>query len=890
LLLFGSTLHAQWQNGLWTEKQAYNWYFNDEAGINFDTSPPSILTGGMITSIDKEGVGTISDAEGNLLFYTNGVTVWNKDHEIMENGEGLLGNGSTTQSGLIVPAPGDPGIYYIFHQDDDGNAGGLYYSEVNMELAAGLGAVTENKNVELTEITGEKLTAVHHADGEQVWVLCHKGGRDENHNPLPSNEFLAFLVSAEGVSITPIISAVGEELSLSYGQMKLSPNGKKIAFVNKIPYPGFSGAAHVLDFDSSTGVVSNPINLTSGVSSIVTYGVEFSPNSRFLYTTDVGAGVSLAAVHQFDLEAGDEDAILDSNVIISQPLETTAFWGLQVAPDGKIYLAQWWSSSGMQAIGVINYPNNIGDAVDVELGAIATTVRRSFPSFLQSYFASGIIFEGGPCAGEGITFSTLRIPGITDIVWNFGDPDSASNNTSTDLEPSHIFSAPGTYIVTAIITSNGAEQTATTEVVVTAPEANVPVTTNTTLCADGSGNTVFNLTDLTSEILNGQDPTIFTVSYYASEMDLIAEIPIAEPATFSTTGQIIYAKVISSETGCSTMIEFTLVVNPLPQAIIPIVAPQCADTDGTAVFDLTQQEEVIVGNQNPSDFTVTFYATEAEIEAGTPITTPENFATAGQTVYAVVTNNTTGCVASVAIELPVTPLPVADAPDDIVACDSYELPALSGSNAYWTGTGGTGEPLSAGQIITEDVTVYVLATSPNNPDCTVENVFNIIISTVDITFEAGCEGTAYWLQALPADTSFNPDTVEYLWSGPEFSSSEPGFAVPAVGIYTVVITTEEGCIGEESFEVESTTCVVPKGISPNGDGMNDNFDLLSYDVRKLRIFNRYGQEVYSRANYTNEWYGQSDRGNELPSGTYYYMIERENGESKTGWVYINRQE
>jgi gliding motility-associated-like protein len=92
-----------------------------------------------------------------------------------------------------------------------------------------------------------------------------------------------------------------------------------------------------------------------------------------------------------------------------------------------------------------------------------------------------------------------------------------------------------------------------------------------------------------------------------------------------------------------------------------------------------------------------------------------------------------------------------------------------------------------------------------------------------------------------------------------------------------------------SLNAESVICLIPKGISPNGDFMNDEFDLTGFNVSKLSIYNRYGREVYSKTNYTNEWHGQTDGDNELPTGTYYYMIERSNGETKTGWVYINRQ-
>ena len=109
-------------------------------------------------------------------------------------------------------------------------------------------------------------------------------------------------------------------------------------------------------------------------------------------------------------------------------------------------------------------------------------------------------------------------------------------------------------------------------------------------------------------------------------------------------------------------------------------------------------------------------------------------------------------------------------------------------------------------------------------------------------------------------------------------------------MYSVIVTSAEGCVGTIEWEVLDTTCDIPRGISPNGDQYNQSFDLSTLDVKKLSIFNRYGQEVYTRNNYSDEWHGQGNNGDELPTGTYFYMIERENGESKTGWVYLNRQE
>jgi gliding motility-associated-like protein len=119
--------------------------------------------------------------------------------------------------------------------------------------------------------------------------------------------------------------------------------------------------------------------------------------------------------------------------------------------------------------------------------------------------------------------------------------------------------------------------------------------------------------------------------------------------------------------------------------------------------------------------------------------------------------------------------------------------------------------------------------------------------------------------------------------------STPSVTVSGAGTYTLTVTVS-GCDGSAPFVAGSTSCTIQKGISANNDGLNDFFDLEGFNVSRLEIFNRYGTKVYERRNYVNEWKGQSDKGDELPDGTYYYVIERRDGEpTKTGWIYINRK-
>ena len=106
--------------------------------------------------------------------------------------------------------------------------------------------------------------------------------------------------------------------------------------------------------------------------------------------------------------------------------------------------------------------------------------------------------------------------------------------------------------------------------------------------------------------------------------------------------------------------------------------------------------------------------------------------------------------------------------------------------------------------------------------------------------------------------------------------------------FSLTVVSQSGCSNTGIKTVDGIFCNIQKGISANNDNLNDVFDLSGLGVKELTIFNRYGTEVYSRRNYTNEWSGLSNSGQELPDATYYYVIAKDNGETITGWIYINR--
>jgi len=207
-ILFCSQIHAQ--------KQTAFWYFGELAGIDFNSGSPVAITDGQM--VTTEGCASISDYSGNLLLYTNGQTVWNKNHEIMPNGTNLNGHFSSTNSAIIIPKPHDVNRYYIFTVDDLAGVNGLQYSEIDMLQNGGLGDVTSNKNISLQTPTTEKISAVKHRNDTDWWVLSHRWDSDE---------FVAYLVNASGIS-SSVTSSIGINITgdtdNSVGSMKLSPN------------------------------------------------------------------------------------------------------------------------------------------------------------------------------------------------------------------------------------------------------------------------------------------------------------------------------------------------------------------------------------------------------------------------------------------------------------------------------------------------------------------------------------------------------------------------------------------------------------------------------------------------------------------------------------------
>jgi len=426
--------------GLNAQNQGNIWYFGSNAGLDFNSGSPVALTNGQLNT--TEGCASICDISGNLLFYTDGSTIYDRTHTAMPNGNGLLGNGSSSQSGAIVPKPGNPNIYYVFTSPVN-SADGLNYSEVDMTLNGGNGDVNGVKNVLLIQPICEKVAAVTNASGNGAWVVTHG---------VNNNEYYAFEVTAAGVNTTPVTSAVGQVVTsqtMGIGYLKFSSECKMASAYHN---PGAS--LEILEFDNGTGIITNPILLTS-FGGFGPYGVEFSNSGQYLYVAD-GSSV----MHQLDVSNFTQAAVAASQFTF--PALTDDYWALQMGPDGVIYA----TGNGYAWLSGFTQPDMAGMAsnpVDSLVYLGGRTGRLGLPTAYGQYIQScslglfGFISSQNFCDGDS-TLVNASSNGDSVLI-NFGDPSSGVANISKKLQNKHLFSAPGFYNVTMFVFLQGVTDT-----------------------------------------------------------------------------------------------------------------------------------------------------------------------------------------------------------------------------------------------------------------------------------------------------------------------------------------------------------------------------------------------------------------------------------------------
>jgi len=448
-ILFGITLLFL-SNKTTAQKELNHWLTTGTAHITFENDTASFVNQ-FVSFFSGAGMSCISNQNGNLLMFCSFEQIYDASYYPMQNGYGLHGGITSTQN-IIIPKPGNPNHYYVVVTP----FGSQYtnyatYSEVDMNLNGGLGAVTNIKNVNLgingIASTG-KVTATYHANGKDIWLMIHGAY---------SNIFFAFLVTEDGISDFPAVSYAGiNHLELypnqaNRGEMKFSPDGKRLAAAVK----GMN-TVQLFDFNNNTGIVSNPISFTN----IQTpKSVEFSMDGTVLYYSNDNVQYNCACpydttfIFQADLLAGDTISIINSTYPVFWYSDSNAIYNygssaLQLAINGSIYVIH--ETGYGDSLFIIKHPELVGN--NCEYGfcleipdSFGGQFHKYLPNFFRSYLDRNILTEN-ICFGDSTLLFTETNLNFDSIRWEFLDSASLQFVSVSNQDSIYfVFSEPSDY-------------------------------------------------------------------------------------------------------------------------------------------------------------------------------------------------------------------------------------------------------------------------------------------------------------------------------------------------------------------------------------------------------------------------------------------------------------
>ncbi len=778
LLLFSSPL-------LQAQKEATNWYFGYSGGITFRNGVPEPLGGSKMQAI--EGCAAISDPRtGELMFYSDGITVWNGKHEAI--GWNLKGGHSSTQSALFVPCPGDSNKYYLFtvgnlSYDSTLNEPGLWYSElhrINGRWRVGL------NNVFLRDSTAEKLTGTIHCNGRDYWVCVHHWYK---------NEFYSYLITDKGVSRTPVISTVGKlydpplwgRVASGYamGVMKISPNGKRLALVNGADETHSGHELHTFSFDNNAGVVADYLVISLPINAVVAYSCSFSPDSKLLYTYGYGSH-HIYQVAVDNRQTPPEITIADLDY--TGPFIAGVHRCFQLGLDGKLYMtggAYGQGDSIVLVIDAIPHPNVQGTGCMFEpqvLTVMAPTFERShsFPNYMDYIFndsgendartcspPQAMLEDRSLCEGECTTFQ--EISSIYPKQWSWIFEGGTPSFFEGQVPPQVCYEKAGTYVATLIVSNDYGSDTARSAVVVH-PRPSAALSLDVVICHG----------DTTDLLASGGVRYRWTPS--AGLSSDTAASPRAFPKETTT-----YSVEIRNEFGCTTSasvvvrVEKTLHAEAKDAEVCAGEGVQLHASGGAYYF------------WSPSEGL-------DKTDVADPVATPSK-----SMEYRVIVSNGPACVDTAYVHVVVHELPVADAGLDQQICSggAAQLVATGGVAYRWSPAEGLDNAEKADPIARPSATTQYVVSVANEYGCESYDTVVVVVNNSAVV-DAGadvslCSGEEVHLQASGAGI------VRWLWSpsaGLDAADVSNPVARPLQTTrYVVRGETAEGCVGFDSVDV-----------------------------------------------------------------------------------------
>lgn len=829
------------------------WVFGRRAGLNFNSPTPQPILSSITGYQGRiEGCASVCDENGELLFYTNGSFVWDRDHQIMCNGESLTGyyasepqfdsfTSSTSQGALIVPFPHQSEKYFIFSltcREMGDNMGKLFYSVIDMSLNNGLGCVTGEKGILVDSLLTEHLTAVS-GDQCNVWVMV--GSRSET-------KFKAYEINEYGLNPNPVTSSYWNNnanlLLWELGNFCFSPNRRKLAVSRHLN--GTYGSLELYDFNPATGHLTNPMN----ISFLSPYhGVCFSPDNSKLYANNI------LEIHQFDLSSGNPTGIAASKVILGDAF----FTNLKLAKNGKIYFRSYGDN-----LGVINSPNMLGancgfNQVEIELlpGSGMNTGSSGLPNGIpivnrDSTYSNRSI--SGTCFSNKLLIEAANSAGW-DYLWNDGN-----------LGPQRSIYSSGTYWV-SYHTSPCVFHTDTFHVVV--PSGPVPEINTQVSCRAGSNGFAW---------ISPQpgDSTVYRYIWRSdndttilSATDSLVDVPSGH-----------YNVRITTLSGCDTILHFYL---PEEDYRVSFTASDTLVCVGDTVqFNNTSHEHY--------DYFSFFWDFGDSTYAD--YSNPEHSWAASGVYRVILTGQGEICsdtsYQTIIVDEPVTDLLfTADREDVCAGKPMYFYPYSDSTTTRFGWDFGEGFRWEArinrqyqhafDKAGTWPVTLTALFRSCPEVSYT-DSIIVHPLPEVDLGSdrELCLQSAPFYLKNL-REAPLIP--YRQVWSTGDTTEM---LQVVHPGIYTLSVTTEPiGCTTTESIAIKKDCYIdIPNVFTPNGDGHNDYFfprQLLSESVTafRMQVFNRWGQVIFETSNIDGRGWDGRFNNKAQPMGVYVYQIDVE---------------
>lgn len=827
------------------QKQANIWHFGDGQSIDFSNGTPVSTTGSQISATGASA--SYADKFGNLLFYTNGGGdsfgtetghIWNSNNAVMYDMLGIQGGGFyADQSAVIFEAPGQDSVYYVFTMEDwesyPTSTRGLSYFTVDMRLNGGLGGVVM-ADVPVYAPSVEGLCAVRHANGRDYWIIIYQDSIGLGVYSVTQNG---------GVALAGIYTGAGPYSlnSGGLGLIKASPNGAYVAaFLDDTT--NLNRRPMLMQFNNSTGQLSLPIQIPTTTNLGYSASMEFSPNSRFLYTiqgdSDAASPVPQSIV-QFDLQAPN---IIASAQVIYNGRLFTFLGGLQLAPDGKIYFINFGVdslSNPVNALGRIVCANSIGSSVEFNVfnysngrpGAPPNYPAWLFENYDSTYVALGpdTIFL---CDVGGSYVLNAVNPGAT-YLWSTG----ATSQTIT-------VNSPGTYSVT-----------------VTGP------------CGTGSDKVVVARRSITYPPLNAAACSSYTAPW---------------GTVYTQSGT--YSDTIVSATGCDSIISVNLTItgsSVTPPTNVNVCSSYTAPW-GTVYTQSGLYRDTlttVLGCDSIISVNLTVLGSVTTppltVSACSSYTAPWGTIYTQSGTYRDTLLTVNGCDSIVSVNLTITGLPSVNTSSNPDRCNrstggaNASVSNGTGGYTYTWSTGASGSTLANISSGVYTVTVTDQRGCTASASLTVGNIPPPVVNATSLSSPVVLEGDSVRLNASGALT--------FLWSPATGLSCtacpSPVASPPQTTTYVVTATDSNGCTGIDSItiriDIRCDELFVPSAFSPNnaGPAVNEQLCVFSNCIATMdfAIYNRWGQLVFETNDQQACWDGTKD-GQEVPTGVYAYRL------------------